>query len=36
MSSSVIATDSFAGEKERNTLEVLLATPLTDSELLVG
>ena len=33
MSSSVIAADSFAGEKERNTLEALLATPLTDSEL---
>lgn len=32
----MIATDSFAGEKERNTLEALLATPLTDSELLVG
>lgn len=36
MSSSVIAADSFAGEKERNTLEALLATPLTDSELLLG
>ncbi len=36
MSSSVIASDSFAGEKERNTLEALLATPLTDSELLLG
>ena len=36
MSSSVIAADSFAGEKERNTLEALLATPLTDAELLLG
>ncbi len=36
ISSSVIASDSFAGEKERNTLEALLATPLTDSELLFG
>ena len=36
MSSSVIAADSFAGEKERNTLEALLAAPLTDSELLLG
>ncbi len=36
MSSSVIASDSFAGEKERNTLEALLATPITDSELLLG
>ena len=36
MASSVIAADSFAGEKERNTLEALLATPLKDSELLLG
>jgi ABC-type Na+ efflux pump permease subunit len=36
MSSSVIAADSFAGEKERNTLEALLATPLTDAELMLG
>ncbi len=36
MSSSVIASDSFAGEKERNTIEALLATPLTDGELLLG
>lgn len=35
MSSSVIAADSFAGEKERNTLEALLVTPITDSELLL-
>jgi ABC-2 type transport system permease protein len=36
MASSVIASDSFAGEKERKTIEALLATPLTDSELLLG
>ncbi|MEM2637267.1 MAG: ABC transporter permease subunit [Candidatus Korarchaeota archaeon] len=36
MSSSVIASDSFAGEKERKTIEALLATPLSDSELLFG
>lgn len=36
MASSVIASDSFAGEKERKTIEALLATPLTDSELLFG
>jgi len=36
MASSVIASDSFAGEKERKTIEGLLATPLTDEELLVG
>ncbi len=36
MASSVIASDSFAGEKERKTVEALLATPLTDSELLIG
>lgn len=32
----MIAADSIVGEKERNTLVPLLATPLTDSELLVG
>jgi ABC-2 type transport system permease protein len=32
----VIAADSFAGEKERKTLEALLYTPTTDRELLVG
>jgi ABC-2 type transport system permease protein len=31
-----IASDSFAGEKERKTLEALLYTPTTDWELLVG
>jgi ABC-2 type transport system permease protein len=33
MTASVIAADSIAGERERGTLEALLATPLTDSEL---
>lgn len=33
MTSSVIAADSFAGEKERKTLEALLYTPTTDKEL---
>jgi ABC-2 type transport system permease protein len=36
MASSVIASDSFAGEKERKTIEALLATPLSDAELLLG
>jgi ABC-2 type transport system permease protein len=36
MASSIIASDSFAGEKERKTIEALLATPLSDSELLLG
>lgn len=36
MASSVIASDSFAGEKERKTIEALLATPLTDAELFLG
>lgn len=36
MVSSVIAADSFAGEKERKTLEALLYTPTTDVELFVG
>src|SRR5512139_3501713 len=30
------ASDSFAGEKERKTLEALLYTPTTDWELLLG
>lgn len=34
--SGVIASDSFAGEKERRTVETLLATPISDSELLLG
>jgi len=33
---SVIAADSFAGEKERKTLEGLLYTPTTDQELFLG
>ena len=33
MVSSVLAADSFAGEKERKTLEALLYTPTTDGEL---
>lgn len=32
----VIAADSFAGERERRTLEALLYTPLTDGELLTA
>lgn len=34
--SSGIAADSFAGERERKTLETLLYTPLTDLELFAG
>jgi len=33
---TTIASDSFAGEKERKTLEALLYTPTTDWELLLG
>jgi ABC-2 type transport system permease protein len=36
MVSSVLAADSFAGEKERKTLEALLYTPTTDRELFIG
>jgi ABC-2 type transport system permease protein len=36
MASSVIASDSFAGEKERKTIEALLATPISDGELFFG
>jgi len=36
MVSTVIAANSFAGEKERRTLEGLLYTPLSDAELIVG
>jgi ABC-type Na+ efflux pump permease subunit len=32
----MIAAESIVGEKERHTLVPLLATPLTDSELLLG
>jgi ABC-2 type transport system permease protein len=31
-----IAADSFAGEKERKTIQQLLSTPLKDSEILLG
>lgn len=34
--SSVLAADSFAGERERKTLEALLYTPIADLELFVG
>ena len=36
MFSSVIASESFAGEKERKTLEALLYTPVPDKELFLG
>jgi len=36
MVASVVAADSFAGEKERKTLEALIYTPTTDMELFVG
>jgi ABC-2 type transport system permease protein len=36
MVSSVMAADSFAGEKERKTMEALLYTPTTDRELFVA
>jgi ABC-type Na+ efflux pump permease subunit len=36
MVASTIAAGSFAGEKERKTLEALLHTPTTDTELLIG
>jgi ABC-type transport system involved in multi-copper enzyme maturation permease subunit len=36
MVSMIIAADSFAGEKERKTLEGVLYTPVTDSELIFG
>ena len=36
MVSAVIAADSFAGEKERKTMEALLYTPTTDRELFVA
>lgn len=36
MVASVIAADSFAGEKERKSLEALIYTPTTDIELLLG
>jgi ABC-2 type transport system permease protein len=36
MVSTVVAANSFAGEKERRTLEGLLYTPVSDAELVVG
>jgi ABC-2 type transport system permease protein len=36
MVASVIAADSFAGEKERKTLEAILYTPTTDGELFLA
>src|SRR5690625_6553092 len=36
MVANVIAADSFAGEKERKTLEALLYSPLTDRELVTA
>lgn len=36
MLASIVGADSFAGEKERKTLEALLYTPATDRELFVG
>lgn len=36
MTASVIAADSFAGEKERKTLEALLHTPTSDRELYIA
>lgn len=36
LASTVIAADSFAGEKERRTIEALLAVPISDSELFLG
>jgi len=36
MSSSMIAADSFAGEKERKTIEPLLAAPVSEAELFLG
>jgi ABC-type Na+ efflux pump permease subunit len=36
MFSTVIAAESFAGERERKTMEALLYTPATDAELFLG
>jgi ABC-type Na+ efflux pump permease subunit len=36
MVASIIGASSFAGEKERKTLESLLYTPVTDAELMLG
>ena len=32
----VLALESFSGERERNTLETLFATPLRESEIYMG
>lgn len=34
--SLIIALESFSGEKERNTLEALLASPISDGEVFLG
>ncbi len=36
LTATVIAADSFSGEKERKTSEALLSTPISKSELLTG
>ncbi len=36
MFSTTIASESFAGERERKTIEALLYSPATDSELFIG
>ena len=36
MYSTVIASESFAGERERKTIEALLYTPASDADLLLG
>jgi ABC-type Na+ efflux pump permease subunit len=36
MYSTVIASESFAGERERKTVEALLYTPISDTELFLG
>src|SRR4030042_5172923 len=36
MAASLFAADSFAGEKERKTLDALLYTPTTDRELFIA
>jgi ABC-type transport system involved in multi-copper enzyme maturation permease subunit len=36
MYSTIIASESFAGERERKTIEALLYTPASDAELLLG
>lgn len=36
MFSTVIAAESFAGERERKTIEALLYTPVSDAELFIG